>query len=677
MTFINPAILPALTAAALPVLIHLFSRQRRKEVDFSTLRFLKKLEKKRMRRVRLTEWILLALRTLAVFFIIFAFTRPAVENSSGLIEGQSRTSAVLLIDNSIASQIQTARGTVLSEQISRTLETLPLFSENDEIIIVAAGEKAERLTPRTLPGGDERLRKKVFEVLSSDAAADWEGALEHVSSFFEKSENPNREVFIFSSLLSRPDILDSLLSANSTSFRAYLIPARPGSLINLTLNSLKRETEILLKGKTVEFSALIYNHAETGIDEVPVSLYVQGDRTATVNLTVPAQASTPVKMKFVPGSSGYLTGKIKAGYDDLLPADNQACFTLYVPERMAAAVIGDSAEVKRIVTALNPGGTGEYSIGITLLNTPLEINDLSANTALIIAGYEGISPFFTDAVKRHLDRGGGVMIFPSLEIDPARFNRQFSQPLGLSPLGELGRSEDGVQWARIDYSHPIFEGVFESDAELESPLFKRFFTFAGEKGAEIIGLSRGGAFLKKFTRGPGTVLMFAAGTGSEWGDFARRGIFAPVLHRSVTYLASGKSGRDRSFTAGKPIEYLTDSDVFRLEMQRPDGGIVELTAGNGDQTRNVVYRETGKAGIYNLTSRSDTLQMFAVNPALIENFGAQIPKVDHGGVFNAADGADLAGFVQAGRLGKELWKIFLAAGLFCLLVEMLIIKISK
>lgn len=677
MTFINPAILPALAAAALPLLIHLFSRQRRKEVDFSTLRFLKKLEKKRMRRVRLTELILLALRTLAVFFIIFAFTRPAVQNSSGLIEGESQTSAVLLIDNSIASQVRTARGTVLSEQISQTLESLDLFSENDEIIIVTAGEKADRLTPRSLPGGDERLRKKVFEVISSDAAADWEGAAEHVNSFFDKSENPNRELFIFSSFLSCPDILDSLLSENVSSFRTYLIPVRTGSLNNLTLDSLKRETEILLKGKTVEFSAIIVNHSENDLSEIPVSLYVDGARNATVNATVAAKSETSVKMKFVPGSSGHLTGKIKIDYDDILTADNQSCFALFVPERMEAAVIGDSADVSQIAAALNPGGTDEYSIRLSILNTPLEINELSANTALIVAGYNAISPFFTDAVRRHLERDGGVMVFPSLEVDPARFNRQFSEPLGISPLGELGRSEDGVQWERIDYSHPIFEGVFEAEAELLSPLFRRFFTFAGEKGVEIIGLSRGGAFLKKFTKGAGTVLMFAAGTGNEWGDFARRGIFAPLLHRSVTYLASGASGNGRSFTAGKPIEYLADSDVLRLEMRRPDGEVVELTAGNGGQTRNVVYRETGKAGIYNLTSRSDTMQVFAVNPAPIDGFGKQIPEVGSGGVFNAADGADLAGFVQTGRLGKELWKFFLAAGLFCLLVEMFIVKMSK
>ena len=677
MTFINPAILPALTAAALPLLIHLFSRQRRREVEFSTLRFLKKLEKKRMRRVRLTEWILLALRTLAVFFIIFAFTRPAVQHSSGIIEGESGTSAVLVIDNSISSQVQTERGTALSEQIARTLEALEVFSENDEAVIVTAGEPAAQITPRSLPGGDAKLRKKIFELGSADAAADWEGVFAHVEKFFSESENPNREVYVFSALLSRSFVLDSLISQKGEAFKTYLFPVATGELNDLAVESVHRETKILLKGKTVDISAKIVNHGESEVKDIPISLYIDGERTASINTDISGRSESQIKLKFVPQRGGFLTGRVKLDIDDALAADNQSCFSVYIPEIIEAAIAGDSAETALIATALNPGSRTDYSIESTVLRTTLEINELPERTVLIITGLSSISTYFTEAVRQRLAQGGGVMVFPSLEVEPGRFNRQFAEPLGISSLLDLERSEDGVTWERIDYSHPIFEGVFEKTAAVESPRLNRFFTFAGDKGSEIIGLSRGGSFLKEYSSGAGRILVFASGVEGGWGDFSRRGIFAPLLHRSVTYLASQNGGGEVSISAGKQLEYFPDSDMAGLQMSVPGGELIELTTSDEERSRKVVYSATGNAGIYTLLSGGETIQLFPVNPAQISGLRQEIPVIANGGVFYPKRDLTLAAFVKTGRLGKELWKIFLVAGLLCLVIEMLIVKLTK
>ncbi|PJC60395.1 MAG: hypothetical protein CO025_03290, partial [Ignavibacteria bacterium CG_4_9_14_0_2_um_filter_37_13] len=49
MTFLNPAILFGLLAATIPVLIHLFNLRKLKKVEFSTLIFLKELQKNKIR----------------------------------------------------------------------------------------------------------------------------------------------------------------------------------------------------------------------------------------------------------------------------------------------------------------------------------------------------------------------------------------------------------------------------------------------------------------------------------------------------------------------------------------------------------------------------------------------------------------------------------------------------
>ena len=73
MTFFNTALLAGFAAVAIPVLIHIFSRRRYPLIDFSTLRFLRKLQRQQMRKLRLRQWLLLLLRTLAILFIVLAF----------------------------------------------------------------------------------------------------------------------------------------------------------------------------------------------------------------------------------------------------------------------------------------------------------------------------------------------------------------------------------------------------------------------------------------------------------------------------------------------------------------------------------------------------------------------------------------------------------------------------
>ena len=84
MTFLNPLVLLGLAAAAIPIVVHLFNFRRPKTVDFSSLRFLREVERQSMRRVRIRQWLLLALRTLAILFLVLAFAQPT---RTGALDG--------------------------------------------------------------------------------------------------------------------------------------------------------------------------------------------------------------------------------------------------------------------------------------------------------------------------------------------------------------------------------------------------------------------------------------------------------------------------------------------------------------------------------------------------------------------------------------------------------------
>jgi len=82
MLFLNPAILLGLLASLIPILIHILNFRKLKKIEFSTLIFLKEIQKSKIRKIKIKQWILLVLRTLIIIFLVLAFARPTLDNVS-------------------------------------------------------------------------------------------------------------------------------------------------------------------------------------------------------------------------------------------------------------------------------------------------------------------------------------------------------------------------------------------------------------------------------------------------------------------------------------------------------------------------------------------------------------------------------------------------------------------
>ena len=73
MAFLNPLFLFGLFAAAIPLLIHLWSRRQAVTVDFSSLMFLVAAHRQNVRRLQLKQLLILLLRILIVALIALAW----------------------------------------------------------------------------------------------------------------------------------------------------------------------------------------------------------------------------------------------------------------------------------------------------------------------------------------------------------------------------------------------------------------------------------------------------------------------------------------------------------------------------------------------------------------------------------------------------------------------------
>src|ERR1700722_9292993 len=102
MTFLNPWLLAGVAAIAAPILIHLLMRQRPRRMKWAAMRFLEAVVRRNERRLRVEDWLLLALRCLLLVLLAVALARPAFRAAGmGAVgaNGGART-VVLGIDNS-------------------------------------------------------------------------------------------------------------------------------------------------------------------------------------------------------------------------------------------------------------------------------------------------------------------------------------------------------------------------------------------------------------------------------------------------------------------------------------------------------------------------------------------------------------------------------------------------
>src|SRR4051794_17852303 len=126
MTFLQPLLLAALPLAALPVVIHLINQRRYQTIRWAAMIFL--LAASRMSRgyAKLRQWLILAVRVLAVAGLVVSVSRPLAGGWLGRAGGGRPDTTILLLDRS-PSMRQQGQGTVVSkleagrQQLARTL----------------------------------------------------------------------------------------------------------------------------------------------------------------------------------------------------------------------------------------------------------------------------------------------------------------------------------------------------------------------------------------------------------------------------------------------------------------------------------------------------------------------------------------------------------------------------
>ena len=130
MIFLTPAMLWGLLAASIPIIIHLYSLRQTKEIEFSSLKYIRELEYETIKRLKIRQWLLVLLRMLIIICIILMAARPVLKGFiPAWIAGEKESRVVIILDNSASMSMLSDGKSLLENGKSHVLDIANIYDE--------------------------------------------------------------------------------------------------------------------------------------------------------------------------------------------------------------------------------------------------------------------------------------------------------------------------------------------------------------------------------------------------------------------------------------------------------------------------------------------------------------------------------------------------------------------
>ncbi len=655
MSFLNPLFLIGLAAAAIPIIIHLFTRRRPHEVRFPSLEFLTEVNQSEIRRLKLRQWLLLLLRALAVAALAIAMSRPALRGSVGPHRGAA-TSIVALVDQSGSMGAAGPAGGTLVVDAQRVLEDLlATLGPEDELLLVPYDQAVHPVTAK--PSSDlGRLRAAIQALAPGARATDHPVGLDFAAHALAASHALNRELFWISDFQAA-----GFAAAGAgprvrvppgpwAQVRAYLVPLAPRGRANVGL------TDAAL-APAENGVALSVGAASFGARAGDLAVEVRDPRThdelgrGFLNLPERGESATLLPLSRLPEAGGEVTIP-----DDPLPLDNRRVFAAGRSGTLRVLVREDAApSALRLALEAGSPASGlavEGVDGATLATRLAEADIVVVNDVATLGAVE------LQALLDFYRGGGGLLIVLGDHADAGFWNGSVLRELGAGTLGTAERA-----------AHPVLAGFPARPGEpLSSARFQAIRGLAAAAGARVL--------LEFDHAHPALVeaphaLVFAAGLDPATSDFPVSGAYLPLLHQAVKVLGRGTASA--SLTPGERYQAPAATGQWRIVDERDREVPSELTA-TGGATR-LMSEPLERPGLYRVFQGGTLRNAFAVNPDPRESDLAAAPEAELIQAFPPGraqivhPGEGLARRVREARYGRELWASFLIAALLLLVTE--------
>ncbi len=662
--FSSPLLLGGLALAGIPILIHLLHKRRHVVVEFAAMRFLIEATRKRARRTRIEQLILLFLRTLVLALLVLAMARPHFETDGGLLTGDQPTHRIVVVDSSFSMQ--------LAEEISEPQSGQNLVGDSGTGIdkaraavhqLVETGRRGDawnlvRISGREPFGvinqpafNSEAVLEEVAVLTATDSAGDLAGALETVLTMLKLApEIPRKEVVFVSDLQASMWVPESatqkrrlrdLAQKIGAAARVSVVNSAGLGGLNLAVTSLEMESGAAATDQPVAFRSAVRNFGESTLRGQVVELLVDGRLVDTKRVDLPPGVDVSVNWSHTFRAAGEVRVEVHL-QDDALPVDNRRWLAVPVRDELSVLLVDgtpsgrdrDSATYY-VSRALDPSTLDDTSGTFV---RPQIINE-GELTSVRLTGYDVVvlcnvgllTEPEASVLQSFVRSGGGLIILPGDRVSSDSYNqRLFRNGKGILParMGELKvveNRDDVLTFDARGFEHPLvraFRG--NPGAGLESTMTQKYVSLSPTESASIgLWFSDGAPALVESAEGAGRVILAATSADDRWGTWAIWApSFVPIMNEMVLHAVSGR-WKNRQLSVGDPILTTWPAQLFDMPVtiRSPSGIEVPIVLKDDGNVLTAAFDQTAKAGVYELSSGSplNRKELYAVNVEVVES----------------------------------------------------------
>lgn len=697
---------------AIPILIHLFMRRRRRPIRWGAMRFLLEAYRQQRRRIRLEQFVLLALRCALVVLIALAVGRPAAE----ALSGQGRSGPVtlyVLVDNGLCAGARDGSG---SRALDRHLESARAMvsrldqSRGDRAAVVTLASPVEGVV---LPPSSDlsAVRAALDRIEGTESVSDLGGAAALVRDQRAGSEGAVTVAVLSDFRAGSADVQRALPTLSAGSSRPRVLATRPAGegLTNLTVLSAEPLSPVLLRsgaGSSPVRVTVRRDGSEVGearTTAVRVRLTRPGEESASSAGVIrwsPGQtvASVTIQAEMPPARAGVAEDVVvRASVDaDAIAGDNDLFRRVVVRDSIVVALIaeresGASAPASPgpaewVSLALEPvsasrwSGDGAWSEVKVRRVDPLQLDGaaLAGADAAFVLSPDQMAGEGWERLRRFVEAGGLVVVFPAREVPPASWAPGLAEGLGVSwSVGSEARVFDPpaslvLEGAGVQTS--VLARLGGELAELIRPVSVRRAIEIGGSGWWSSGLRVGGVLPLAVVEAPGggvegsrrgsrgLAALVALSPDLSWTDLPAKPLMVPLVQELLRVGVGRSAGSASAVAGGVPV-----LPTGAVSVRAVDGPAVGAWGAGARSAGGVLTR----AGVYRVEDeRGGSLGLITVDAdaggALVETrtegeVGAWLSGL--GGVVEWLNGGEWSGWVNGSSVsegrGSGSWSAWL------------------
>jgi hypothetical protein len=637
MNFLSPVFLIGLPLLAVPLVIHLLSKRQQKKISWGAMRFLMQAATRKRRLFRLTDLLLLLLRTAAFLFFIFALARPLLPAT--WLGGSVPREVILVLDQSLSMSRKAGGASLFELQLQKAGALLDDLKASDTVRVLLAGGSPEWLTADSIPASGSPLRKlraQINELKPSLGAADLIACVREAADLEAPKDRSARVIVVVSDGQRFGWRVDerAVWAAVQARIKQAAIPTTVSLQLlgaddepaNLCVNKIETVRAFGAVNQALNFTASVQNHSKGPSAATLLTWRVNGQPagvTTVAELAPGAATSLSLSHQFDAAGTFDVTCQLEAGDD--LPADNQAHVLAEIYERLPILFVEDPVSSEPLendaafVLAALGARKGDAKREWRSVFEPAVIDsrglasaDLNQFRCVVLSNTRNLAPASLEKLEAYVQNGGGVWLALGSQTEERFYNDHFYRGgLGLAPLklsavvGDPNDREKFFSVRAASDAHPataLLADFQRLDLD-RARVYRRhqFDPFSGKDVSILLQAQGGEPVVVERKLGRGRVLVQAIPLGVSWSTLPLCQAYVALLHEWLWYLSEPNLPK-RNLAVGEALVEQAPKEKT-AELTLPDARSVELNASGSAPAAQFRYVSTRLPGEYTLSAK--------------------------------------------------------------------------